>query len=59
VTAPVGVPVADAVAVAVKVTAVPKIDGLFDEATVVELATLSTVCVRTAEVLPVKFASPL
>jgi hypothetical protein len=33
-------------------------DGLFDEATAVELAALPIVCVRTTEVLPVKFASP-
>jgi hypothetical protein len=50
--------VVDNVTVAVKVTAVPEIDGLFDEATEVELAALFTVCVRTGEVLPAKFASP-
>ena len=51
--------VADDVTVAVNVTADPKIDGLFDEATEVELATLFTVCIRTGDVPPAKFASPL
>jgi hypothetical protein len=50
--------VADDVTVAVNVTAVPKTDGLFDEATEVELATLFTVCIRAGEVLLAKFASP-
>jgi hypothetical protein len=58
VTVPVGVPVADDITVAVKVTAVPKIDGLFDEATEVELAALFTVCIRAGEVLAAKFVSP-
>jgi hypothetical protein len=59
VTVPVGVTVPEAgFTVAVKVTAVPKIDGLFDEATEVELATLFTVCIRAGEVLLAKFASP-
>jgi hypothetical protein len=58
VTVPVGAPVADDITVAVKVTAAPKIDGLFDEATEVELAALFTVCIRAGEVLPAKFASP-
>jgi hypothetical protein len=58
VTVPVGVPVADDFTVAVSVTAVPKMDGLFEEATVVELAALFTVCVRIADVLPAKFVSP-
>ena len=57
-TVPVGVPVADDVTVAVKVTAAPRFDELFDETTEVELAALFTVCIRTGEVLPVKFASP-
>jgi hypothetical protein len=44
---------------AVRVTAVPIMDGLFDEvATEEELAVLLIVCVRIGEVLPVKFASP-
>jgi hypothetical protein len=51
--------VADDITVAVNVTADPKIDGLFDEATEVELATLFTVCIRAGDVPPAKFASPL
>jgi hypothetical protein len=58
VTVPVGVPVADDVTVAVKVTDAPRFDALFDETTEVELAALFTVCVRTGEVLLAKFASP-
>jgi hypothetical protein len=46
-------------AVTVKVTAVPKIDGLFDDATEMESACLFTVCVRIGEVPPAKFPSPL
>ena len=57
-TVPVGVPVTGEVTEAVKVTAAPRFDGLFDETTEVELAALFTVCVRTGEVLPAKFASP-
>jgi hypothetical protein len=34
------------------------LDGLFDEATAVELTALPIVSVRIGEVLPVKFASP-
>jgi hypothetical protein len=59
VTVPVGAPAADDFTVAVSVTAVPKMDGLFDEAAVVVLGALFTICVRTADVLPAKFASPL
>jgi hypothetical protein len=58
VTVPVGVPAADDVTVAVKITAAPRFDELFDETTEVELDALFTVCVRTGEVLPAKFASP-
>jgi hypothetical protein len=58
VTVPVGVPVADDVTVAVKVTAAPRFDELFDETTEVELAALFTVCVRAGEVLLAKLASP-
>jgi len=58
VTVPVGVPVADDVTVAVKVTAAPRFDALFDETTAVELAALFTVCIRTGEVLLAKLASP-
>ena len=57
-TVPVGVPAADDVTVAVKITAAPRFDELFDETTEVELDALFTVCVRTGEVLPAKFASP-
>jgi hypothetical protein len=60
VTVPVGVPEPVAgFTVAVNVTADPKIDGLFDEATEVESPILFTVCIRAGEVLPAKFASPL
>jgi hypothetical protein len=58
VTIPVGVRVAEDVTVAVKVTAAPAVDGLFDETAVVELAALFTVCESAAEVLPAKFVSP-
>jgi hypothetical protein len=58
VTVPVGVPVADDVTVAVKVTGAPRFDALFDETTEVELAALFTVCIRTGEVLLAKLASP-
>ena len=53
VTVPVGVPLpgATAATVAVNVTDCPNKDGLCDEITVVELAALFTVSVRTAEVL--------
>jgi hypothetical protein len=50
--------VADDVTEAVRVTAVPRMDGLFDEATELELAALLTVSNKICEVLPVKFASP-
>ena len=49
-TVPVGVPVADDVTVAVKVTAAPRFDALFDETTEVELAALFTVCASGEEV---------
>jgi hypothetical protein len=58
VTVPVGVPVADDVTVAVKVTATPRFDVPFDETTEVALAALFTVCIRTGEVLLAKLASP-
>jgi hypothetical protein len=58
VTVPVGVPVADDVTVAVKVTAAPRFEELLDEMTEVELAALFIVCVRTGEAPPPKFASP-
>ena len=58
-TVPVSVPVTGEVTEAVKVTAVPIMDGLFDEVTTAEeLAVWLIVCVRIGEVLPVKFASP-
>ena len=56
VTVPVGVPDV-AATVAVKVTAWPNVEGFSEDATVVELAGF-TVCVRLAEVLAVKLASP-
>jgi hypothetical protein len=60
VTVPVGVPVAGgtALTVAVKVTDWPKMDGLSDEVTVVEVPALFTVWVMAAEVLLLKFVSP-
>ena len=58
-TVPVGVPVTGEVTEAVKVTAVPIMDGLFDEVTTEEeLAVWLIVCVRIGEVLAAKFASP-
>ena len=53
-----GVLVTDDVTVAVKITATPRADGLFDEVTEVEPAGLFTVCVRAGDVAPAKFASP-
>lgn len=49
---------AEDVTVAVKITAAPALDGLFEETTVVELAALFTVCARAADELPAKFVSP-
>lgn len=57
VTIPVGVPPVEET-VAVKVTAVPKVDGFKDETSLVEVFALCTVCVSTAEVLPLKSALP-
>ena len=48
---PVGVGPLAAVTVAVKVTAVPCVDGLSEETSVVAVAERFTVCVRAAEVL--------
>jgi hypothetical protein len=54
------VPVAPApVTVAVKVTALPYTDGLRDDATPVVVDAVFTVCERTDDVDPTKFASPL
>jgi hypothetical protein len=58
VTDPVGVPVVDDFTVAVKVTGFPCFEGLSEELTVLDVAAFVTVSVSTAEVLPVKFASP-
>ena len=60
VTVPVGTPDpgAFAVTVAVKVTLWPEIDGLADETIVVVVLAWPTVCVKAAEVLTVKLASP-
>ena len=55
-TVPVALPGAT---VAVKVTDSPKLDGFCDESIVVVVAPWFTVWVIAAEVLPVKFASPL
>jgi hypothetical protein len=51
VTVPVGVP--PDVTVAVSVTGVPNVVGLADAVTPVELEAWVTVCVKTADVLPV------
>jgi hypothetical protein len=48
-----------ALTVAVKVTDCPNMDGFRDEATVVELLALFTVCDIEADVLVLKLASPL
>src|SRR5947209_4130922 len=58
-TVPVGVPPPGevAVTVAVKVKFCPKTDGLADELTTV-CVTDCTVCVKTAEAMPVKLVSP-
>ena len=57
VTVPVGVPPLD-VTVAVNFTDAPKVEGFREEATVVELVACLTVCVSTAEVLPVMSVLP-
>ncbi len=61
ITVPVGVPApgATALTVAVKVTDWPKTVGFGDEASVVTLSALLTVCVRVEETFVRKFASPL
>jgi hypothetical protein len=56
VTDPVGVPVVDDCTIAVKVTGLPFFEELSEELTVLDVAAFVTVCVSTAEVLPVKFA---
>jgi hypothetical protein len=54
------VPVAPTpVTVAVKVTKFPYTDGLRDDATPVVVVSVFTVCERTDDVDPTKFASPL
>src|SRR6266516_4415702 len=60
VTVPLGLPApgATGATVAVKVTLCPKTDGLADEATVVVVLALLTVCVKTALVLVLKLVSP-
>jgi hypothetical protein len=60
-TLPVGVPTpgATALTVAVKVTACPKTEGLAEDVTAVLVLALLTVCVKLAEVLGLKFPSPL
>ena len=61
VTVPVGVPAPGETkfTVAVKVTDCPETDGFAEEATVVVLLALLTVCMEFVEVLALKFASPL
>ena len=60
VTLPEGVPLPGGAGptAAVKVTAVPLIDGFFDEVNTVTLASLFTVCTEDDEVLAVKSAFP-
>jgi len=58
VTVPVGVPVVVGVTVAVKVTDCPNTDGFVAEESAVSVAPGLTVCVRAADVLPAKLASP-
>lgn len=58
VTFPVGVPEIAGVTVAVKVTEVPKVDGFNEDVTAVVLPAGFTVCVNTADVLPMKFEFP-
>ena len=43
---------------AVNVTAAPIMEGLLEELTEAEVAALPIICVRIAEVLPVKLESP-
>ena len=60
VTVPVGVTKPDTcVTAAVNVTDWPNTEGLTDELTVVVALPLLTVCVKSVDVLPVKFPSPL
>ena len=61
VTVPLGVPAPGdaALTVAVKVTDWPNTDGLNEDASVVVVSALVTVCVRTDEVLLVKLTSLL
>ena len=58
VTVPVGVPAVEDFTVAVKVTELPKVEGFNEEVTEVEVATLFTVWVNTAEVLVRKVELP-
>lgn len=57
VTVPVGVPPLD-VTVAVNFTEAPNVDGFKEETTEVVLVACLTVCVSTAEVLPLKSVLP-
>jgi hypothetical protein len=57
VTVPVGVPPLE-VTLAVKVTDWPDFDGFREEVTEVEVVACLTVCVSTAEVLPLKSVLP-
>jgi hypothetical protein len=59
-TEPPGVPPpgATGLTVAVSVTDWPKVDGFTDDVTAVVVLAWFTVCVRAADVLPLKFVSP-
>lgn len=61
VTVPPGVPLpgATAATVTLNVTVVPNVDGFGEEVSVVKVAALLTVCVRTADVLGLKAVPPL
>ena len=61
VTVPLGVPDVAALTVAVNVTDCPETEGLTDDTRLIDVAAsvpLVTVSVSTADVLPLKFASP-
>lgn len=58
VTVPLGIPPAEGVTVAVKVTDWPNVEGFREELTAVVVAALFTVCVNAGDVLPAKFVSP-
>ena len=58
VTVPVGVPEVAGVTVALNVTASWSRDGFAEETSVTDVPALSTVCIRTGDVLPLKSSLP-